>query len=114
VRREALHITAFALCFLSGCTSLDVIENAPAVAGKCEVRVFQTEAQARKRGEIEELCVISGSSSMSFDHSVEGAIKKHKNRACECGATNVFIQSRSYSGLGVAEVSMIAFRFKHE
>jgi hypothetical protein len=91
------------------------IASAPAVpAGQCQVRVFLSKDQALKLGEIEELCVISGSSSGSFVHTPEVAINKHKTKACQCGGTNVYVRSESPGGLGVATASMVAFRYVEE
>jgi hypothetical protein len=101
-----------AALILAGCSSVEVISSADQVPeGKCKVTVYQTRAQAAKHGEIDELCIISGSSSGSFDHSVATAIAKHKDKACACGATNVFVESRSEASLDVAKVTMIAFRY---
>jgi hypothetical protein len=90
---------------------VEVISDATPISGKCHVTVYQTEAQAKKHGEIEELCIIMGTSSGSFSHTVRTAIDKHKDKACACGATDVYVQSRQHSGLDVASVTMVAFRF---
>ncbi|MDZ7596295.1 MAG: hypothetical protein U0932_16770 [Thiobacillus sp.] len=73
--------------------------------------VYQTMNQALKKGQIEELCVISGTSSGSFSHTVSTAIGKHKSKACQCGASNVYIQSQRNGTMDVASVTMVAFRF---
>ncbi|OQA30070.1 MAG: hypothetical protein BWY57_03064 [Betaproteobacteria bacterium ADurb.Bin341] len=49
---------------------------------------------------------------MSFVHTVATAIEKHKNKACACGATDVYIQSRIETGWDIAQVTMVAFRYK--
>lgn len=54
-------------------------------------KVFSSLESAKANGEIEELCIITGTSSGSFSHTVATAIKKHKNKACEYGADNVYI-----------------------
>lgn len=99
----------------AGCSSVQPITDAqgPASAGAaCNVTVYATQAQARKGGEIEELCIIEGTSSGSFSHTTQTAIDKHKGKACECGAQHVYVESRQPGGLGVASVSMVAFRYK--
>jgi hypothetical protein len=109
------------LCFsiaggmmFSACSSVEPISGAhmrPLSQAACDVTVHQTYQQAVKLGPIEELCVISGTSSGSFSHTVQTAINKHKNKACACGATNVYVQSRCDSGFDVATVSLVAFRY---
>jgi hypothetical protein len=98
---------------LSACSSvqmMDGTEISPS-AGSCNVTVYQTRAQATKRGEIEELCIINGTSSMSFSHTVATAVEKHKGKACACGASNVYIESRREAVMDVATVTMVAFRY---
>ena len=80
----------------------------------CKVTVYQTEADAEDEAEIIELCVIEGTSSMSFKHTPETAIKKHAKKACKCGANKVYVQSRAPMGVGVAKASMVAFKWKDE
>lgn len=108
-----LAITMLAIPIIASCASVEMIEDAPQAVstGACQVRVFQTRAQAEKRGKIEELCIINGTSSGSFSHTVATAIDKHKSKACGCGANNVYVESRTQSGLDVATVTMVAFRF---
>lgn len=98
----------------SGCSSVQPIGNiqlAPIPISNCSVTVHATEAQARQYGEIEEVCIIEGTSSGGFVHTPDVAIGKHKNKACECGVENVYIQSRQPMGMDVASVSMVAFRY---
>lgn len=100
---------------LSACSSVTMMDGSsgPVSEAACDVRVFQTQAQAMKQGSIDELCTIEGTSAPGFDHSVPAAIAKHKDKACGCGATAVYIQSRSQPGIfsGPATVSMVAFRY---
>lgn len=101
-----------AVLLLSGCSSVTIIEPSAKISDdKCHVKVYQTIRQAEKYGEIEELCVITGTSSGSFSHTVATAISKHKDKACACGATDVYIQSRNETGWDIAQVTMIAFRY---
>ena len=105
-------VTAIALA-LSGCTTVQMMGDAsPAIApGACNVTVYFTLNQALKKGPIDELCVISGTSSGSFSHTVATAIDKNKDKACACGATNVYIESRREGTFDVASVTMVAFKF---
>ena len=77
----------------------------------CTVTVYQTEDQAEKEGDLEEICIIDGTSSMSFSHTPETAIKKHAKKACDCGVDKVYVASRSKMGVGVATVSMVGFEW---
>lgn len=97
---------------IAGCTTVEMIDGSGAtpLSANCNVRVYQTRRQAEKLGELEELCIINGTSSMSFVHSVAVAVDKHKDKACACGATNVFIESRHQTGFDLATVTMVAFR----
>lgn len=102
---------------LFGCASMTKISNAPSIPlDQCNVKVYSSLASVEKEGEIEELCIISGTSSGSFSHTVATAINKHKNKACECGADNVYIQAQDAGTLGTASVTLIGFRFinKHK
>lgn len=97
---------------LSGCSSIHDIASAPPVPEQsCSVTVYQTKGQAIKNGELEELCVITGTSSGSFSHTVATAIEKHKDKACSCGATNVYIESREETAWFLAKISMVAFNY---
>lgn len=102
------------LVLASGCSAVQPLGQAgvPPISGsQCSVTVYATEAQARRHGEIEEVCIIEGTSSGSFVHTPDTAISKHKNKACGCGVDNVYVQSRQPMGMGVASVSMVAFRY---
>lgn len=103
-----------AALLLTGCSSVTPIPADPVVidyGSGCSVTVYQTEADALKHGPITEMCVIEGTSSMSFKHTTETAIQKHARKACECGARLVYVQARQPMSGGVASVSMVAFRF---
>jgi uncharacterized protein YceK len=106
-------IALITLLILSGCSNVEMLEDSTSnIADKdCNVTVYQTLNQAEKHGQIEEMCIITGTSSGSFSHTVATAVAKHKNKACQCGATNVYIQSRAEGDLGLANVTMVAFRF---
>lgn len=73
--------------------------------------VYSSLSSAREKGEVEELCMISGTSSGSFQHTVATAIEKHKEQACECGGTNVYVQAQDAGTLGTASVTLVAFRY---
>lgn len=103
-----------AILLASGCSAVQPLGDAgvPSIpSSQCSVTVYSTEAQARRHGEIEEICIIEGTSSGSFAHTPDTAIAKHKNKACGCGVDNVYVQSRQPMGMGVASVSMVAFRY---
>ncbi|MBI1920303.1 MAG: hypothetical protein HYS23_04385 [Geobacter sp.] len=84
--------------------------------GPCEVDVYQTKAKALEAGNITEMCIVSGSSAFSFDHSIEGAIKNNIKKVCDCGVTNAYIESRhtqSEMGIkGVSHVTLVGFRYQ--
>jgi hypothetical protein len=109
----AAAIALAAISSLVGCSSVQMIGDAsPAISpAPCNVTVYLTMNQALKKGPIDELCVINGTSSGSFNHSVATAIEKHKDKACACGATNVYIESRRETGIELASVTMVAFRY---
>jgi hypothetical protein len=105
-----------AAILLCGCSSVQVIDGSASGSvpdDTCTVTVHQTYQQAIQGGPIEELCIINGTTSGGFSHTIPTAIKQHKNKACDCGATNVYIQSQIQSGLDVATITMIAFRYKN-
>jgi len=111
VKLLALIVVLFVV---AGCSSVTPIPEQARVidyGGGCNVTVYQTEAEAEEDGEIKELCVIEGTSSGSFKHTTETAIKKHAKKACECGSNKVYVQSRAPMDWGVAKVSMIAFKY---
>ena len=103
------------ILFVSGCSSVTMMDGSegPVSDKACNVRVYQTQAQALKQGPIEELCSITGDSSFSFVHTANVAIERHKSKACACGGNAVYIESRSPPGglQGPATVSMVAFRY---
>lgn len=109
--KRALLISAL---LLSGCApTVTRLNYAEPIQGECNVKVYMTERQALKGGEIEEMCLITGSSSGSFNHSIGTAINKHKDKACECGATNVYVQggTPATAMMGPATVTMVAFKY---
>lgn len=86
--------------------------------GTCKVNVYQTKTKALEAGEITEVCIVSGTSAFSWDHSIEGAIRKNIEKICECGVTNAYIESRhtqSEMGIkGVSHVTLVGFRYKNK
>lgn len=97
----------------AACSSVTPMSDSGKAApldAKCPLDVYLTYQSATQSGPIEELCVVSGTSSGSFSHTVETAIEKHKHKACACGATGVYIQSSNRSGFSVAAVTMVGFR----
>ena len=77
----------------------------------CDVTVYQTLMSALKNGEIEEICIIEGTSSGSLHHTAKVAIKKNAHEACGCGTDTVYVMSRSEPNGVTAHVAMVAFRF---
>ncbi|MES2625936.1 MAG: hypothetical protein V4628_11710 [Pseudomonadota bacterium] len=105
------------IALMQGCATT-VVENLSAVetysSGSCEVTVYQSQAMAQSKGQIIEACSVSGSSAFSFDHTLEGAIKKNIDEVCGCGVTEAYVESRqreSELGMrGVSYVTLIGFR----
>jgi hypothetical protein len=98
--------------FVSGCSSVVVLDkSALPMTSSCQVKVWASKESALQHGKIQELCLITGTSSISFSHTVGTAIEKNKSKACECGSTDVYIQSQDAGTLGTASVSLVAFRF---
>lgn len=97
---------------MSACTYVTPLSQrpSPALAADCPIQVYMTYQQALQEGPLEELCVIDGNSSRSFVHTVAVAIEKHKQKACACGATAVYLQSQRQTGWELATVQMVAFR----
>lgn len=105
--------TLLGVLFLTSCASVQPLGNSTAQAlNNCRVTVFSSLEAAKSNGAIEELCLITGTSSGSFSHTVGTAIQKHKDKACECGAENVYIQSQDPGTLGTASVTLVGFKFK--
>lgn len=111
-KKFALSILICAILPISACSTVEPIAYAPPIpSGQCNVHVFYTERQAAKLGNFEELCVVSGTSSGSFSHTVQVAIEKHKDKACSCGATHAYIQARNNDPLGLATVTLVGIRY---
>jgi hypothetical protein len=80
----------------------------------CHVTVHHTPLSAQQNGEIEELCLIEGTTSGSSDHTIENAIETYAHQACGCGADKVYVMSRSEPDKKSAHVVMVAFRYVDE
>ena len=107
-----IAVTLLALLSAS-CATVQPLGNSNVQAlTNCNVTVFSSLESAKAGGEIEELCIISGTSSGSFSHTVGTAIQKHKDKACDFGANNVYIQAQDAGTLGTASVTLIGFRYK--
>ena len=109
-----IGLAAAAVALVACASSVQTLVSAPAIAGTCEVAVYQTRAIALERGPIEELCVVSGSSSGSFRHDIATAINKQKDGICACGATSAYVESRSDTGLSVATATLVGFRYRQQ
>ena len=98
--------------FIYGCSSTHIIKNAtPISADKCNVKIHSSLQSAQKHGEMEELCIVTGTSSGSFSHTVATAINKHRNTVCDCGANHAFIQAQDAGTLGTASVTLVGFKY---
>lgn len=113
--RVAVLISAIAC--LAGCATGSVRmlgETATFRSGDCEVTVYETKDQAIENGMSKEVCVVEESSAMSFDHSINGAIKNNIAKVCTCGVTKAYVQTahtESDMGIkGVSYVSLVGFR----
>lgn len=64
-------ITTLASLLLAGCSTITTMDGRPVEAADaaCDVRVYQTYQAAIRQGPIDALCVITGTSSMSFVHT---------------------------------------------
>ena len=103
----------FIMLYIAGCASIQALGGKTMMPLRdCNVKVYSSLESAKANGDIEELCIITGTSSGSFSHTVATAVKKHKDRACECGADNVYIQAQDAGTLGPASVTLIGFRYK--
>lgn len=105
----------FPIVLATACTTVTTMDgreitNSAPQSG-CQVTVYQTYQSAVSKGPIEELCVVRGTSSFSFLHTVTAAIEKQKPDVCACGARNAYIQASSATGWDVASVTLVAFRF---
>lgn len=106
-------ISLFILACLCGCASVQPLGDKTAKPiQNCNAKVYSSLESAKAGGAIEEMCMISGTSSGSFSHTVATAIQKHKDKACECGAENVYVQAQDAGTLGTASVTLVAFRYK--
>lgn len=109
VNRAFIWAVIFAI---SGCSSVKILNGSQVADGNyCNVTVYLTLKEAEKNGEVEELRIVTGTSSGSFSHTVASAVEKHKSKVCQCGASNAYIQSRAEGDLGIANVTMIGFRY---
>ena len=105
-------IFLFATFLLTACASVQLLgDNKAQPLTNCNVKVYSSLESAKANGDIEELCIITGTSAVSFSHTVATAIQKHKDKACEYGADNVYIQAQDAGTLGTASVTLIGFRY---
>lgn len=117
MKAKTLAVASIALA--SGCASTDVtMLNGQAIYtnGACSVEVFQTKASAEKRGQIHELCVVEGSTAMSFKTGFDGAIENTIKGVCSCGANKAYVQSRlAHTDMGFKgpwHVTLVGFKDK--
>lgn len=112
-----LFVISMMLAYLSGCAtgSVRMIGGTNTYkSGGCEVKVYQTKIQAVEHGMKKEVCVVEGSSTFSFDHSIEGAIKNNISKICQCGVNSAYIHSahtESQMGIkGVSYINLVGFK----
>lgn len=105
-------------CGLGACatTTVERLDDATIYhSGACSVTVYPTETMAQEAGTFQEVCIVTGSSAFSFDHSISGAINKNVSKVCECGADSAYIQSRSTESSlgmrGVSNVTLVGIRY---
>ena len=115
-RKRVLVVVAVTSC-LSGCAtgSVRMLEGAVSYkSGSCEVLVYPSKDQAIENGMTKEVCVVEGSSTFGWDHSIDGAIKKNISKVCSCGVTKAYLVSahtESEMGIkGVSYVNLVGFR----
>lgn len=109
-----------ALTVLAGCASTSVTDISksipPGSNDLCQITVFHTLNKALERGEITEICVVNADTAFSFNHSINGAIKKAKKKMCSCGVGYAYIQSQStQTGMGMkgtSKVTLVGYRYK--
>lgn len=109
-------LVAVALC-ISACAtgSVRMLDGSKIYTkGDCSVEVFHTKQSAIEAGLNKEVCVVEGSSAFSFDHSIEGAVKKNVKKVCECGVNKAYISSahrEAEMGFeGVSYVNLVGFK----
>lgn len=85
--------------------------------GSCSVQIFYSKSTAEDAGPIQEVCTVEGSTAFSFDHSLEGAVKKNLPALCACGVDMAYIathHTQSDMGLkGVTHVNLVGFKLKN-
>ena len=91
--------------FLFCCVSFLLAGPAFALPANCSITLFASKAEAERFGEVEELCLIAGTSAFS-------AIEKNQLQICNCGADKVFIQQQKPSSAGSGTVNVVGFRYK--
>ena len=78
---------------------------------KCTVEVFKSRVDAEIGGQIIEKCVIKGTSSGSWTHTVENAIKKHAADSCKCGGDKAYVLTSQPMTMYPAKVTLVAFKY---
>lgn len=99
---------------LAGAQVTPVNETIKIKGNGCEVTVYQTQLSALKNGEIEEICLIQGTSSGQVRQTSEKAIRNNAHAACGCGTDKLYVMSRSSPDSTSAHVVMVAFRYLAE
>lgn len=85
-------------------------------SGNCSVQVFYSQRTVQELGATREVCTVEGSSAASFDHSLEGAIKKNLKALCNCGVDMAYIKSQQreaeWGFQGVSYVTLVGFKLQ--
>lgn len=112
-------VAVFIGALLLGCasTSVEMVDGSKVfTSGSCQVEIYQTKDAAEEIGPFREVCVVHGSSAFSFNHSIDGAIKKSLPKLCGCGVEMAYIQSRHRDvdmGLkGLSHVTLVGIKIK--
>lgn len=86
-------IPALLIPLLTSCaTSITPLYMATPVASCPDVRVWASKEAAQAEGDIVERCMLHALPCAGFDNSAGNAINCHKQSACKCGATDVYIK----------------------
>lgn len=77
-------------------------------SGSCAVQVFYSPKAAQQLGNFQEVCTVEGTSAMSFDHSLDGAIQKNTKALCSCGVDIAYLSaSHRQTQMGVQGVTHV-------
>jgi hypothetical protein len=108
-------LLATMMLFSGGCANMTILKKAEPLPSNCDIRVFSSlDALKSEEKPFEELCIITGTSSGSFSHTVATAINKHKQKACKCGANAVYLQAQDAGTLGTASATLVGIKISNQ